>query len=163
MSETGATDTTAAFIARWGPSGGKELANYQFFLIELCTLPGSCRRSRPLRTTAITPMSPSAPSPFSTAPLSKGHTAQIQAVRLALCRLPGARQCLRDGDPFYQGAHRQGDGAHREPGEAGLGQEGGGEASRMTPILHEPAKRFLLTGGRVCYFPLTRRSSSERR
>lgn len=41
MSETGATDiTAAAFIARWEPSGGKELANYQSFLIELCALLG---------------------------------------------------------------------------------------------------------------------------
>ena len=40
MSETGATDTTAAFITRWEPSGGKELANYQSFLIELCALLG---------------------------------------------------------------------------------------------------------------------------
>ena len=30
----------AAFIARWEPSGGKELANYQSFLIELCSLLG---------------------------------------------------------------------------------------------------------------------------
>jgi hypothetical protein len=28
----------ATFIARWEPSGGKELANYQSFLIELCSL-----------------------------------------------------------------------------------------------------------------------------
>ncbi len=33
-------DITATFIARWQPSGGKELANYQSFLIELCTLLG---------------------------------------------------------------------------------------------------------------------------
>lgn len=31
---------TAAFITRWEPSGGKELANYQSFLIELCALLG---------------------------------------------------------------------------------------------------------------------------
>jgi hypothetical protein len=31
-------DIAAIFIARWEPSGGKELANYQSFLIELCTL-----------------------------------------------------------------------------------------------------------------------------
>ena len=33
-------ELAAAFIARWQPSGGKELANYQSFLIELCTLLG---------------------------------------------------------------------------------------------------------------------------
>ncbi len=33
-------DIAATFIARWQPSGGKELANYQSFLIELCTLLG---------------------------------------------------------------------------------------------------------------------------
>ncbi len=34
------SDIAAPFIARWQPSGGKELANYQSFLIELCTLLG---------------------------------------------------------------------------------------------------------------------------
>ena len=33
-------DIAAPFIARWQPSGGKELANYQSFLIELCALLG---------------------------------------------------------------------------------------------------------------------------
>ena len=34
------SDHATPFIARWQPSGGKELANYQSFLIELCTLLG---------------------------------------------------------------------------------------------------------------------------
>ena len=39
MNERQTTDAiAAAFIARWEPSGGKELANYQSFLIELCAL-----------------------------------------------------------------------------------------------------------------------------
>jgi len=33
-------DIAVTFIARWQPSGGKELANYQSFLIELCSLLG---------------------------------------------------------------------------------------------------------------------------
>lgn len=162
MSETGATDT-AAFIARWEPSGGKELANYQSFLIELCALLG------------VAPPEPTTADDRHNAYVFERsvpflHSAPVQrpygtdsGCPIGPSRLPGARQCRRDGDPFYQGAHRQADGAPRELGEAGLGQEGGGEASRMTPILHEPAKRFLLTRGRVCYFPLTRRSSGERR
>jgi restriction-modification enzyme MmeI-like protein len=41
MNNTQNTDImAAAFIARWEPSGGKELANYQSFLIELCALLG---------------------------------------------------------------------------------------------------------------------------
>lgn len=40
MNDIQTADTTAAFIARWELSGGKELANYQSFLIELCSLLG---------------------------------------------------------------------------------------------------------------------------
>jgi hypothetical protein len=40
MTETPSAAET--FIARWEPSGGKELANYQSFLIELCALLGGC-------------------------------------------------------------------------------------------------------------------------
>jgi hypothetical protein len=41
MNDIQAADTiAAAFIARWELSGGKELANYQSFLIELCSLLG---------------------------------------------------------------------------------------------------------------------------
>jgi hypothetical protein len=40
INDSQTADTTAAFIARWEPSGGKELANYQSFLIEFCSLLG---------------------------------------------------------------------------------------------------------------------------
>jgi hypothetical protein len=41
MNDIQTADTIAAdFIARWEPTGGKELANYQSFLIELCSLLG---------------------------------------------------------------------------------------------------------------------------
>ncbi|MEK6534468.1 MAG: hypothetical protein AABZ40_02270 [Thermodesulfobacteriota bacterium] len=41
MNDIQTADTIAvAFIARWELSGGKELANYQSFLIELCSLLG---------------------------------------------------------------------------------------------------------------------------
>lgn len=46
MNDTQTADTiTAAFIARWEPSGGKELANYQSFLIDLCSLLGVAQPS----------------------------------------------------------------------------------------------------------------------
>jgi len=40
MTDIQPSDTIAAFIARWKPSGGRELANCQSFMIELYALLG---------------------------------------------------------------------------------------------------------------------------
>ena len=56
-----------AFLTRWEASGAAERANYQLFLTELCDLSASRGPSRPGRTTRITPMSSSGPSPSRTA------------------------------------------------------------------------------------------------